>query len=195
MIQKLTALLKAKGIWRAVVPNVGRAAFEYARSTVDVLPRYFGEVEVVAEGWMPFVAAQIKHPVAYETLNDAIVGAEDAAAGLVMEVKPENLFFLFGQDRKALLNGLHRMLKADPFRKVENQPCRCFHSQEHHRGQKNDAENCAVVLCKLADAKLLEPLRRQKKNAARGEGDCCQVTWAELQEFKNGTRVQGGAHN
>ena len=75
---------------------------EQLRITVDVIPCEIAEIMRKPLKDVPDVRRAIDNSIGYKTLNDAIINSEDIRAGILREVKPENLLFVFSHVLKAL---------------------------------------------------------------------------------------------
>src|SRR5438874_2161371 len=91
----------------ALVGAIGlRRAIQYPRMFVEVLPRGLFDVEGEPLQHVAHVGRLVDDALAYESLHDAILVAEDVGFRLLGHVEPKNLLFVFGETTELLRSEL-----------------------------------------------------------------------------------------
>lgn len=167
----------------AVCPDNVGFAVEEPRVYVEVLPHELIDVMRDPVKIASYRAAPDQEPIGYHSIHHAIIEAHKIGARLMVDVKPDNLFFFFGQTVQSLHEALLRFSPAKAAAKATDQERRDFHEAISRGQYKNHPENTAIVLCKV---RHIEPfgnmLRHRYENCRPDEGHC--VTWSFVHYLK-----------
>lgn len=126
----------------------------------------------------------VNYSSGFKTLNDAIVDSQSIGLRLLPYVKPENLFFVFGQTIESLRHAIIEFpFSPPPLGPLCNFNYDC--NNKDCRGKdKYKTEPMAIILCKIIDAKILENTLCAEKHKCSGNSKRYEITWGELQELK-----------
>ena len=151
-------------------------------------------IEIIPRGIADVVRESIKHiavggtpvndAIGYKSIDNAIVYSEVVAFGLLRYVKPENLFFIFGEGEQFILDILSRPLYVKPSTNgVPGIDDEVYYDYDP-RDNKDTAENRAVVICKVKETKLLQECGfREEKNRSR-KAKSYKITYSQFQGVK-----------
>ena len=126
----------------------------------------------------------IDYSLGYETIGDAILGAEDVGRTLLLYVEPENLLFCFCQTFQSLVHAIDLFV---PF-PSDSEPAP--NSGQQRGGQKrqgqdeNEANPRAIVLCKVVYSENLKEVFSAEQQKGSGQTERYEITWPELQKLK-----------
>ena len=120
----------------------------------------------------------------YETLHDAILVSQDIGASFLSDVVPQNLLFIFSQCMKPLLDLRLDAFKHPPFLDFIDEYEKNAREEKDYRGEKENTNNFAIVLCKLKYSNQFEKLLRYKEKRSSDTDERCCVSWSELEKFK-----------
>lgn len=131
----------------------------------------------------------------FQTLSDAVIHADALGARLVDYVPAKNLLFLIGQRSQPLMDALSfeisGLLTKGPLSDLLDRD----NEQQCSGEQKGQADKFAIVAVKVAQAEKFKTLVGQDQKHSDGQGDCCRISWNELQALhKKFNRRQGIRH-
>lgn len=157
---------------------------------IEIFPRELRDVvstsvEYVAEG-----RAHSDDSSGYESVDDAIVNAQNIGFRLRRDVKPENLFFFFGETVQSLKNCLFAFLSR---RNLPFNVANVFDPTGHEydaNDQEGKKEPLAIVLCKLRHAEAIGNTGWSEQRRKAREGEECLMSWSELLEQKFSNRLE-----
>ena len=133
---------------------------------------------------VPQVGRPENYACGYKSLNVAIINAQDIGARLLGKVKPENLFFFFGETVQSLQSGILNFCDRH-FIAYPSEDCYApIHSEQDAGKYHYQAEPLAVVLCKVIDSKGFEPFFRAEHQKGGDYSKRYEITWGELQCLK-----------
>jgi len=120
-----------------------------------------------------------------KTLYDAIVKSENVALGLLGNVKPENLLFIFSQSVEAFYHVCMELPLPPPsFNNIHDS--KTGRNREKRGGKDEDnADNRAIILCKFVNTDKSDELLGAEKKKGCGSSERYEITWSELQKIKN----------
>ena len=170
--------------------NGSRFTKEKTLIFIEIFPRDLRDVvsksiEYIADG-----RAHSEDSSGYESADDAIVDAQNIGFRLLHDVKPENLFFFFGETVQSLKNCLFAFLsrRSLPFCSEDVfQPT----SQEYDGdSEESEKEPMAIVLCKLRHAEAIGNTGWSEQYRKARQGEECLMSWRELVEQNVSNRLQ-----
>ena len=133
-------------------------------------------------------ARTINNTVGYKSLHDTILNTQRIGFRLLVYVKPENLFFVFGETVESLQLALSRFSADYGISYPVNNCYGPVYSERNYRYNKCKADPMAVVLCKLVNANVLqEPFGRKQQNGS-GDAKYYKVSWSDLQDFQKNSK-------
>lgn len=159
-------------------------ADKQARIFIEHVPGDFIDVEGKSLQQATHVAGPEDHTAPDKTLYDAILIAQRVGARLLRNVVPENLFFIFGESTQALGKIALELPLVKGSTNLFGHPLAGINQQQRQTEQKAEANDLAIVFCKVRNAKLLRPLIRGEERDAKHEAECYQVAWSELESLK-----------
>ena len=163
-------------------------SFEQMRVYVEVIPR---EIVDVMRAPLKHIAERcqsVNDSIGYETLNDAIIVAENIGTGLLRYVEPENLLFVFGQTMQSISYvPIETPLSPPPFCDG-NSIGGNGDSEQSNGNNKGKPKHRAVVLCKLKHSDELEKFIAGKEKKGGHDTKRYEIAWSELQELKKRLR-------
>jgi hypothetical protein len=118
----------------------------------------------------------LDNTLGFQSADDAVCAVEDVAAGLVLNIKPQNLFLVFSERTEALQTAFAFFESREFLRAGADH-------KRHQRGPAYQTESIAVLLCKLAKTEELQKLFRGDQRHAAKDGGYYQVTWAEFKQL------------
>lgn len=156
---------------------------------MDVIPHEIADIVRKPLKHVPDARRAIEDTVGYKSLNDAIINSQDIRAGILREVKPENLLFVFSQVLEALRDALQELpllnLSTD-----EGQYLACdIHREKANGRNKSKPEPCAIILCKLLESESCEKLLATKKKKGSSNAYRYEITWRELDKIQSAFEV------
>ena len=151
---------------------------------VEILPREFRDV-VSEMKWVPEVRRSENDSAGYKSVDDAIVNAEFVGLTFRAYVKAENLFFFFGETVKTLQREFMKFCES---RSIPYNAANMYgttYDEQTDCPEERESNPLAVVLCKVADAQAVREAFGKNQEQTTKQADCCQISWGELQGFKN----------
>ncbi len=151
-------------------------------------------IEIIPSGIADIVRESIKHiavrgrpvddAVGYKAIDNAIIDSEVIASGLLGYVKPENLFFIFGEGEQFILDILSRPLYVKP--PTNGVPC--IDDEVYYDYDPGDnkyaAKNRAVVICKVEKTKLFQECGFYEEKNRGSEAKSYKITYSQFQGVK-----------
>lgn len=160
-------------------------AFEKRRIYIEVIPCKVTDVEGKPFEHASNICGSEYDSCGYESLYNAIIDSENIGLRLIIDVKPEDLLFVFGKREQSLLDALIEF----PFYPPAFDPLCKFNGNcdnDECRGkQKYDAKPRAIILCKIKNTYDLESFFGTKNQKCRSDTNRYEITWSELQKIKN----------
>ncbi len=167
-----------------VTPIGVSGADQQLRIFIEVMPGCVSDVVREAVNHIPHTCGAVDDTCGYETLNDAILDAERIGARLQGHVVAENLFFIFSQTVEALKDGLAHFPFPPEALVPLMDPTEESNTNESAGGKEDQSKNCAVILCKLRHAQILNELRAAEQQQACHRSGSDQVTWRKFHALK-----------
>lgn len=162
-----------------------RCPFKQKRILVNVLPRTITNIVREKFKLNADVCSLYNDAFGYETLDDAITEIEDVCSRLIVHVKPDNLFFIFGQTVEALNDAFVEHTTPnesfDPFCRLY---CDCNNANCEYK-DKAYSEPLAIVLCKLKNTEIFKGDFWAEKKKSYSDTEWYAVTWSEFDKIKH----------
>lgn len=125
----------------------------------------------------------------YKSLDDTITNIQIICSCLLGYVKAENLFLIFGETVQSLQDAL---LAFAAQHSIPHSPHDLFAPlyPERDCGENHqEGEFLAAALCKVVDAKILEPLFGTEYQKGSGESKRYEICWDEFKELQKRLEV------
>jgi hypothetical protein len=179
-------------------PFVGSTNFGFPDQQVlmfvEVIPREVTDVVRKTLNNITNRGGLIDDAFGYETLNHAVIEAENVGTSLVGYVKTENLLFIFGQTIQSLrYSPIEVPFYTQFLDGVDDLYCH-GHNKHCARDNQGQPQARAVVLCKLKHANELELFLAGKEKKGGYGTKSYQITWGELQDLKKRLCGSFGKH-
>ena len=156
---------------------------------VEIIPSEIADVVSKPLDHIAKLGGAINDACGYESLDAAIINAQNVGTSLLGKVKPENLLFVFGESVQSLQSGLREICD----RLLVTYPASdCYgpiYSEEDARANKDYREPRAIVLCKIKNAEPLERLVWKKQKQSGDDAKRYEITWRELQNLQRSLGV------
>jgi hypothetical protein len=104
--------------------------------------------------------------ISYESLNDAIINAQHIGASLLDKVKPENLFFIFGQTVQSLQSAMREFADKHLVTYPTEDCYAPVYTEKDACKNKYAKDICAIMRCKIINAESLQPRIGTKQEKA-----------------------------
>jgi hypothetical protein len=115
---------------------------------VEIIPSEIANVVSKPLQNIPHRSRHINNACGYESLNNAIINAQDIGSRLLGKVKPENLLFVFGESVQSLQSSLCEFFDGLLVKYPKSECYDAINAEQDGRANKNDGEPYAIVLCK-----------------------------------------------
>ena len=151
---------------------------------IEIIPR--GIADIVRESIQHTTAgcSAVDNALGYKTINHAIVDLEVITSSLLGYVKPKNLFFIFGEGEKFILDILSRPMYLDsPSDGLPYIDGEVYYDYDPGKN-KNATEDRAVVICKIEDAELFQECGFCEKENRGREAKSYKITYSQFQGIK-----------
>jgi hypothetical protein len=153
---------RAYGAWELKSPSITsiciRRAVKQCLVMADVIPGFIADVMGKGHVSSANICGTEYNTIGCESINNAIINAQNIGARLLGEVKSENLLFVFGQTVQSLQSTLREFtdehLAAYPAKDCYGS----IYTEKDTRKNKHAKEISAVVLRKIINSKFLQPL-------------------------------------
>jgi len=177
----------------AILPSLLRAFIGSRKSRrpikkvliyVEIIPGEIADVVSKPIKDMSHLGRLANDAIGYELLRDAIANAQVVSSRLLQEIIPENLLFVFGQTVQSLQCALREF--ADQY-SVSYPAQDCYgpiYSEQDADDNQEQGEMRAIILCKLINAKELEPLIGSENKKGGDNSKRYEITWCEFQEIQ-----------
>lgn len=120
----------------------------------------------------------------YQSIHDAIVESQHIGLCFLGHVKPQNLFFFFGETVKSLQHALMRFASERSIPYGIQDFFAPIYSEQSYRHDQCDAEPLAVFLCKVMNTQEIRDFLREQQQAAADDSNCYQLSWPELERLE-----------
>ena len=151
---------------------------------VEIIPCEVTDVVSKPIKEMSHVGRLANDAIGYESLHDAIANAQVVGSRLLQEIKPENLFFFFGQTVQSLQCALREFLDQH----CVSYPAEDFYgpiyTEQDAGNNQQKGEPLAIVLCKLIHAEQLQPFIGTEQQKGCDDAKRYEITWSEFQKLK-----------
>ena len=125
----------------------------------------------------------------FEGLNEIIEQIESVALSLLVHVKPQNLFFLFGEGVKFFdgsapyLNIIHEISSnIEDFFSKKGETC---YQQPTTRQDEGKPKMFAIVLCKGMSTDIMMKITRDKNYNTRKDKNYSYISWTDFKKTTN----------
>lgn len=127
----------------------------------------------------------IDNACGYKSLSDAIVNAQNMGFRLISNVKPENMFFFFGETVESLQSSLRGFCNNHLIPYPKDNLYGPIYNEQYDGCNKNKPDPLAVVLCKIINANIFQNTVCGKQQKGGNQSKCYEIPWSELQDFQN----------
>lgn len=170
---------------RPLVGSVGvGSSIEKVLMFVEIIPGVLADVMREPFESIAHRSGQVNDAIGFESLHDAIVDAERICTGVLRDVEPQNLLFIFGQTLQSLCYAAIASPPEPPLLYEGDTVADNGHHKECSGDDKDKPKHRAVVLCKLKHSDELEKFFAGKEQEGGHDSKRYEVAWSELQELK-----------
>lgn len=152
---------------------------------IEIIPRKITDIVREPLKHIADIGGPKNDACGYKTLDDAVINSENVALGLMRNVIPENLLFVFSQTVEAIR---HAIVEFPPPPPSFNKIC-CFgndsYSKKRRGEDENSANNRAIILCKVVNSDMFCDSFWTEKKKGSSTAERYEISWRELQKFKN----------
>lgn len=151
---------------------------------VEIRPCHLVDVVSKPLNDMPLTSSSVDDAFMHQTIDDTIFDAKYVGLTLLSNVKPENLFFFFGETVKSLK---FAFMNFHAERSIPYNAHDYFAPDYREDGQRcdeGDAEPLGIILYKVMNADALRRALGKEKDDCAEQTDCCEVSWSDLKNFK-----------
>lgn len=184
LLNQVKGFFKSRNIYKFICSIGATKAIEEKFVLVEILPRSIFNIVSNLSKSTTIPISFINNSIGFQSINDAIMEAENVASGLLKYVKSEDLFFFFGETLESLQSALREFSFRNSIPYAENNIFDPIHKESKYYENIYNPHPLAIVLCKFINTEPSQSFftTKQKKGV-----DCSQqyyeINWGEFQEI------------
>jgi hypothetical protein len=134
---------------------------------------------------------RINNTCGYKSPNDTIIEAQNVGSRFLKNIKPENLFFFFGETVESLQSAFCDFCNNHLIPYPLGYCYAPLYDEQSYQYNESKPNILAVVLCKIINADSFQKTFFAEQQKGGSSCKCYEVSWSELQDLQKNIRDFG----